>query len=97
MKLPNLRNLANGRACTVWLPGCLQTPETVVLAHIRRAGMGGMGIKPPDLCGVYACDFCHRVIDGRDHLANLSRMEIDQYVLNGLLRTLAQVHRELYA
>lgn len=91
----NLRKLAQGQHCQVRLPGCLHSPETVVLAHVRRGGTAGVGQKPPDLCGVYACAACHDLIDGRKFVANLSREEIDGYLLPALCRTLAIVSKEL--
>lgn len=66
-----------------------------MLCHIRRAGIAGMGQKPPDLCGFYGCANCHDLIDGRQHLANLSRLELDQYTLFALLRTLVIVSKNL--
>lgn len=91
----NLRKLAEGQNCQVRFPGCRYAPETVVLAHIRRANVAGMGQKPPDLCGVYACDQCHSIIDGRNFIANVTKTDIDLAVFHALLRTLAIVSREL--
>lgn len=91
----NLRKLAQGQSCQVRLPGCLFGSETVVLAHVRRGGTAGVGQKPPDLCGVYACANCHDLIDSRKFIANLSKAEIDVYILGGLCRTLAIVSKEL--
>lgn len=91
MKLPNLRELARGQDCQVRLPGCLYSSETVVLAHLRLGGTAGVGQKPPDLCGVYACACCHDLLDGRKFVANLSKQEIEQAALRGLCRTLAIV------
>jgi hypothetical protein len=90
----NLRKLAEGQVCSVRLPGCQHSPETVVLAHIRRANIAGTGQKPPDLCACFACMSCHSIIDGRESLANLGRAELDSYILHGLLRTLVIVSRE---
>lgn len=57
---------ARGEDCLVRLPGiCNRNPETVVLAHYRMAGACGMGIKPPDFMGAYACSACHDEIDRR--------------------------------
>ena len=91
----NLRKLARGQNCQVRLPGCLHSPETVVLAHLRRGSTAGIGQKPPDLCGVYACAACHDLIDRRKMVANLSRQEIDAALLPALCRTLAIVSREI--
>jgi hypothetical protein len=66
-----------------------------VLAHIRRANIAGVGQKPPDLCGVYACANCHSLIDGRTMLVNLTQMEINQAILYALLRTLVIVSKDL--
>ena len=89
----NLRKLANGKPCMVRLPGvCNFNSDTTVLAHIRRGGVAGMGKKPPDLCGLWACSDCHDVIDGRrPHL----RQDLESDILEGLCRTLAAVSKEL--
>jgi hypothetical protein len=88
-----LRDLARGQACLLRFPGCPGNSETVCLCHVRRANVAGMGQKPPDLFGVYGCDYCHAIFDGRTMLANLTKIEIDQYVLFALGRTLAIVSR----
>lgn len=63
--MTNLRKLAKDQTCTVRIPGiCNGNRETVVLAHIRK-GFFGAGIKPPDICGVWACSSCHDAMDGR--------------------------------
>lgn len=95
--MKNLRDMARGQHCQVRLPGCDFGTETTVLAHIRRANIAGVGQKPPDLCGVYACAKCHDLIDGRAHAANLTKADIDHAVFYGLLRTLAIVSREIGA
>lgn len=94
--MSRLRKLAAGQACQVRIPHVpCSGPDTVVLAHIRRAGIAGVGQKPPDLCGVYSCAAHHDVIDGRVMLANLTKLEIDQAILFALLRTLVIVSNEL--
>lgn len=90
----DLRKLARDQLCTVYLPGCDGGGPTTVLAHIRR-NIAGMGMKPADLCGVYACARCHNLLDGREQLANITRTELDQYILFALLRTLAIVQKAL--
>lgn len=81
------------------IPGhCNGNPETTVLAHIRRAGLGGMGLKPPDICGVFACNgpgSCHDVIDGRAR-TEFSKLELDSFILEGHLRTLVWWERNGY-
>lgn len=59
------RNSARGKDCTLRLDCCNHDPATVVLAHIRRFGWGGMGCKPHDFLAVYACSACHDVLDSR--------------------------------
>lgn len=93
--MSSLRRRARGRACFVRLPGvCNGNPETVVLAHIRRAAAGGVSAKPPDICGVYACSDCHDAMDGRTRLDPALAEVLDRYVLDALLRTLVSLYRE---
>lgn len=87
----DLRRLAKGRPCQVRAHGiCNFDSDTTVLAHIRRGGVGGMGRKPADLCGVWACSACHDAIDGRSD----SRIS-DTDILHGICRTLAQIDKEV--
>lgn len=60
-----IRRAAQGQRCTLRLPGCNETPVNVFLCHIRRFGWAGMGQKPHDLLGVFACQHCHDMMDGR--------------------------------
>ena len=50
---------ANGKPCTLRLDGCMCGADTVVFAHYRRFGWGGMSVKPNDLLGCFACVSCH--------------------------------------
>jgi len=60
-----IRDSARGEDCTLRIPGaCNYNPETTVLAHVP-CGMGGMGMKSPDLIAVYACSGCHDALDSR--------------------------------
>ena len=87
----NLRDAARGQPCLVRLPGiCNGDEATTVLAHIGIAGTRGMGLKPVDLCGCWACDACHSVIDGRAY-STLSREYIKNCALEGVLRTLTYI------
>ena len=64
--MTKLRKSAQGEACTLGIPGaCNNNPETTVLCHLREFGHGGMGLKPHDIAGVFACDACHAVLDRR--------------------------------
>lgn len=63
------RDSARGQNCTLRLDCCRGGTSTVVLAHLRCFGWGGMGQKPHDFLAVYACDRCHDAIDRRDAAA----------------------------
>jgi hypothetical protein len=90
----NLRNAAKGRPCMVRLPDiCNHNPETTVLAHIRMAGLSGMGIKADDLLGSWACSSCHDAIDRRSHI-DLDRDYVRLAHLEGMARTIAQLRKE---
>jgi hypothetical protein len=79
----------------VRLPGvCNFNSETVVLAHIRLAGVSGMGVKSPDLIGAWACSACHDEVDGRTHKSGLSHDELRLAHYDGMARTIAQLDRE---
>lgn len=67
---------------------CNGNPETTVLAHIRRGNVAGVGQKPPDLCGVWACSACHDVIDGRVRRMSHDH-DLDGELLEALCRQLA--------
>lgn len=85
----NLRDFAKGKECMVRIPGvCNFDPETTVLAHIRRAGTGGMSLKPPDICGVWACNRCHDALDRRGY-RDIPMESINEYALDALCRQLA--------
>ena len=92
--MTDLRQYARGKPCMVRLPGiCCGDAETTVLAHIRMAGITGMGQKAPDLLGAWACFKCHDYIDGRakrdrsvmlDHLEGVART-INQLIKDGII------------
>lgn len=63
--MSKLTKEAKGRECQVRLPCCNHNSETTVLAHYRLAGTCGVGIKPNDLQGAWACSSCHDEIDRR--------------------------------
>lgn len=66
--MSRLTKEARGRECTVRLPCCNHNPETTVLAHYRLAGTCGVGMKPNDLQGAWACSSCHDEIDRRTRI-----------------------------
>ena len=72
---------------------CNYNPETTVLAHIRMAGLSGMGIKADDLLGAWACSSCHDAIDRRSN-TDLDRDYVRLAHLEGMARTIAQLRKE---
>lgn len=91
----NLRNEARGRECQVRSPVCSAIPEQTVLAHVRMAGLSGMGIKAPDLFGAWCCAPCHQLVDtGRYGDTELMRDDRDLLLLKGMVRTQAALLRE---
>ena len=73
---------------------CNFNSETVVLAHIRLAGVSGMGMKSPDLIGAWACSACHDEIDGRTNRSGLTRDELRLAHYDGMVRTIVQLEKE---
>jgi hypothetical protein len=90
----NLRKEARGRPCMVRIPAvCNHNSETTVLAHVRLAGVSGMGIKSDDALGAWACSDCHDAIDRRNH-AYLEHDFVRLAHLEGMVRTIAQLRKE---
>ena len=90
----NLRKLAKGRDCMIRIDGiCNFNPETTVLAHYRMAGLCGIGNKPNNLQGSWACSACHDACDGRTKTA-YSRDELRLMHLEGVMRTIDILVRE---
>ena len=58
---PAIRKSAHGQTCTMRSDWCTGQIDTVVFCHlpIRRFGLGGMGMKVPDIFGYYGCHQCH--------------------------------------
>lgn len=82
--MTKLRKFAAGKPCMLRMPGvCNFNEETTVLAHIRRGGTAGVGMKPPDMCAIWACSNCHDLIDQRNRRGD------DQYD-SDILRALCQ-------
>ena len=89
----NLRKLAQGQPCMIRVPGCCnRNPETTVLAHYRMADLCGVGMKPPDWCGAWACSACHDIVDGRVK-SRWTRSELRLMHAEGVFRTLAEVEK----
>lgn len=82
----NLRRAAKDKRCLIRLPGCVEQPT--VLAHYRLAGTCGVGKKPVDLAGAWACQPCHDAADGRRRLEGWTRDDIRLAHAEGVMRTL---------
>jgi len=94
MRTTKSRQAARGKPCLVRLPGCDGGGETTVLAHYRLAGYCGVGMKPPDVFGAFACDPCHAAVDGRRSLEGWTKTEIRLAHAEGCLRTAVELERE---
>lgn len=70
---------------------CNFRPETTVLAHVRVAGLTGIGQKASDLHGAWCCSSCHDVVDGRVRLEGWSRDAVLRAFYEGVLRTQAEL------
>ena len=91
--MSKLRDAARGMECMVRVPGlCNHNRETTVLAHYRLSGTCGMGIKPIDLAGAWACSSCHDAIDGRTK-TGFERTTLDLMHAEGVFRTMAALHK----
>jgi hypothetical protein len=86
----NLRDHARGQQCFVRLPGiCNGNPETTVLAHLRMAGITGIGMKAPDLLGAYCCSACHDEVDRRTRTMEYETVKLAFF--EGMARTQARL------
>ena len=58
---PAIRKSAHGQTCTMRSDWCNHDPATVVFCHapVRRFGLGGIGMKVPDIFGYHGCCACH--------------------------------------
>lgn len=91
--MANLRKEAKGRECQVRLPGiCNHNPETVVLAHFRMVGINGVGMKPDDMFGAWACSACHDEIDRRTRKMDYELVRLAH--VEGVIRTQAILKSE---
>ena len=89
--MSKLRDAARGQECQVRCPGlCSFNAEQTVLAHFRMDC--GVGMKPIDLIGAWACDPCHSAIDGRTKTA-FTREQLRLMHLEGMVRTIAALHK----
>lgn len=93
----NLRKLAEGRECQVRSPVCNFDPMTTVLAHIRLAGISGIGHKVPDVMGAHCCSSCHTLVDTGSYAAiEMEREDRNLLLLEGVMRTQNWLIKEGY-
>ena len=78
---------ARGQECQIRLIGvCNHNDETTIFAHYRKGGLGGMGKKPSDLHGAFACSSCHDAVDGRVK-TDMDLLTLDSEFKSAVLRT----------
>ena len=82
---------AEGEPCLVRLSGCDGGGPTTIFAHYSLSGFSGRGYKSPDWMGAYCCFKCHCLIDGREHIANLTRNDVRLAFAEGCFRTQAKL------
>lgn len=92
-KQDRITKAARGRDCQIRLPGCTNDTETTVLAHYRLAGTCGVGMKPNNLQGAWACSYCHDAVDRRIEIG-LDHSDLRLYHAEGCLRTIDALVRE---
>ncbi len=89
--MTDLRQEARGSPCQVRVPSiCCAGTATVILAHVRMAGLCGIGLKSNDLHAAWCCDRCHDAIDGRTKTP-YTKLELRVWHLEGVLRTQAEL------
>ncbi|HXI40037.1 MAG TPA: nuclease domain-containing protein [Bryobacteraceae bacterium] len=87
--MSKLTERARNQPCTIRLAGCDGGGDTTVLAHYRLQALGaGMGRKPHDIFGAYACVRCHDAVDGRRTIPECDRTEVRLAHLEGVLKTI---------
>ena len=80
-----LRQSARGQQCQVRLYQiCKGHDETVVLAHLGGAGVGG---KNWDSAAAFCCFDCHSIVDNRVQTDLYTQDEIKLAHLQGVMRT----------
>lgn len=89
----NLRDYAKFHDCMVKLPCCNHDPATTVLAHLRMAGITGMGQKAPDILGAWACSECHRCCDSYGASHGYERDFVRLAFFEGMARTQYQLFK----
>lgn len=80
LKSKKIRNSARNEACSLRVSPQCQDGETVVYCHLN-SNFRGVGLKSPDLFGVYGCYHCHVLldankIDAKDQLRALQETQM---------------------
>jgi hypothetical protein len=79
-----LRNSARGQQCQVRIPRvCNWNPETTVLAHVAK---GGIGQKGNDYHATFCCSSCHDALDCRVK-NDFKKEELENMANEGMKRT----------
>jgi hypothetical protein len=90
IRLKKIRDSARDQACTIQSPWCNGDPEKMVFAHYGEPGEKGMGLKPDDSSGAYACSDCHDWLDGRVSHSSVDVGDLhdkEYYWFRGMRRT----------
>jgi hypothetical protein len=61
-KQSKITKSARGESCSLRVSPNCQDGETVVYCHLN-SNYRGIGLKSPDLFGVYGCYACHQMLD----------------------------------
>lgn len=63
IKSKKIRESARGECCSLRVsPICTDEEGAVVLCHLN-SNFRGVGMKSPDIFGVYGCYHCHQLLD----------------------------------
>lgn len=65
MRSSKIRESAEGESCSLRVSENCQDGETVVFCHLN-SNYRGVGLKSPDLFGVYGCHWCHVMLDSSE-------------------------------
>lgn len=83
IKSKKIRESARGEDCTLRVSPLCRDGDTVVFCHLNT-GFRGVGLKSPDLFGVYGCYECHNMLDKsevgyQDQLRALTETQMKLY------------------
>lgn len=83
IKSSKITKSARGEECSLRVSPNCQDGETVVFCHLN-SNFRGVGLKSPDLFGVYGCASCHALLDSskvdyKDQLRALQETQMKLY------------------